>query len=310
MILLDNNWWRESADDGIKLDLGDRVTKPLKDDGGEIALNDRTPNAMCMGATGAGKSMLINHILSGLITNYPPSALSMVLVDFKDVEFQCFADKSTHLSRIPHASLLAGTKDGSFAIPVLSALTQELEERVELFAKAGVRKIDEYNHRMREMDMDERCLPRILVVFDEFQVPFTDPEKRVVDLIKDYMRRLIKRGRYCGCHLLFCSQSVTSGLPKDILEAFPLRMALRCSEEASIGMIGSPDAAGLDAKYGYLYTNTEAGSTQDTTCLWHTPFADPEGVYGCGMSLLNIMQELVIERGEVDRRASFTGRIV
>ena len=44
MILLDNNWWRESADDGIKLDLGDRVTKPLKDDGGKIALNDRTPN--------------------------------------------------------------------------------------------------------------------------------------------------------------------------------------------------------------------------------------------------------------------------
>ena len=71
MILLDNNWWRESADDGIKLDLGDRVTKPLKDDGGKIALNDRTPNAMCMGTTGAGKSMLINHILSGLITNYP-----------------------------------------------------------------------------------------------------------------------------------------------------------------------------------------------------------------------------------------------
>ena len=254
MILLDNNWWRESADDGIKLDLGDRVTKPLKDDGGEIALNDRTPNAMCMGATGAGKSMLINHILSGLITNYPPSALSMVLVDFKDVEFQCFADKSTRLSRIPHASLLAGTKDGSFAIPVLGALNQELEERTELFAKAGVRKIDEYNHRMREMGMDERCLPRILVVFDEFQVPFADPEKRVVDLIKDCMRRLIKRGRYCGCHLLFVSQSARGGLPKDILDAFPLRMALRCSEEVSIDMIGSPAAAGLDAEYGYLYT--------------------------------------------------------
>ena len=252
MILLDNNWWRESADDGIKLDLGDRVTKPLKDDGGKIALNDRTPNAMCMGTTGAGKSMLINHILSGLITNYPPSALSMVLVDFKDVEFQCFADKSTRLSRIPHASLLAGTKDGSFAIPVLAALNQELEERMELFAKAGVRKIDEYNHRMREMGMEERCLPRILVVFDEFQVPFTDPEKRVVDLIKDYMRRLIKRGRYCGCHLLFCSQSVGGSLPKDILDAFPLRMALRCGEETSIAMIGSPDAAGLDAKYSYL----------------------------------------------------------
>ena len=295
MILLDNNWWRESADDGIKLDLGDRVTKPLKDDGGKIALNDRTPNAMCMGTTGAGKSMLINHILSGLITNYPPSALSMVLVDFKDVEFQCFADKSTRLSRIPHASLLAGTKDGSFAIPVLAALNQELEERMELFAKAGVRKIDEYNHRMREM---------------EFQVPFTDPEKRVVDLIKDYMRRLIKRGRYCGCHLLFCSQSVGGSLPKDILDAFPLRMALRCGEETSIAMIGSPDAAGLDAKYSYLYTNTEAGATQETTCLWHTPFTNPKGIYGDGRSLLNIMHELVVEHREVDRRASFTGRIV
>lgn len=310
MILLDNNWWRESADDGIKLDLGDRVTKPLKDDGGKIALNDRTPNAMCMGTTGAGKSMLINHILSGLITNYPPSALSMVLVDFKDVEFQCFADKSTRLSRIPHASLLAGTKDGSFAIPVLAALNRELEERMELFAKAGVRKIDEYNHRMREMGMEERCLPRILVVFDEFQVPFTDPEKRVVDLIKDYMRRLIKRGRYCGCHLLFCSQSVGGSLPKDILDAFPLRMALRCGEETSIAMIGSPDAAGLDAKYSYLYTNTEAGATQETTCLWHTPFTNPKGIYGDGRSLLNIMHELVVEHREVDRRASFTGRIV
>lgn len=137
MFLLDNNWWGESADNGIKLDLGERVIKPLKDEGGEIALNDRTPNALCVGATGAGKSVLINHILSGLISNYPPSALSMVLVDFKDVEFQCFADRSTRLSRIPHASLLAGTKDGSFAIPILSALNQELEERTELFVKAG-----------------------------------------------------------------------------------------------------------------------------------------------------------------------------
>ena len=80
MFLLDNNWWGESADNGIKLDLGERVIKPLKDEGGEIALNDRTPNALCVGATGAGKSVLINHILSGLISNYPPSALSMVLV--------------------------------------------------------------------------------------------------------------------------------------------------------------------------------------------------------------------------------------
>ena len=310
MILLDNNWWGESADDGIKLDLGDRVTKPLKDDGGAIALNDHTPNALCVGATGAGKSQLLTLILSGLIANYPPSALSMVLVDFKDVEFQCFADKSTRLSRIPHASILAGTKDGSFVIPVLRELNQELDERTELFAKVGVRKLDEYNHRMREMGMEERCLPRILVVFDEFQVPFTDPEKRVVDLIKDYMRRLIKRARYCGCHLLFCSQSVGGCLPKDILDAFPIRMALRCSEHVSIDMIGSPDAAGLDAKYGYLYTNTEFGSTQETTCLWHAPFVDTRGVYGDGRSLLNIMQELVIERGEVDRRAPFTGRIL
>lgn len=62
MFLLDNNWWGESADNGIKLDLGERVIKPLKDEGGEIALNDRTPNALCVGATGAGKSELINHI--------------------------------------------------------------------------------------------------------------------------------------------------------------------------------------------------------------------------------------------------------
>lgn len=53
MFLLDNNWWGESADNGIKLDLGERVIKPLKDEGGEIALNDRTPNALCVGATGA-----------------------------------------------------------------------------------------------------------------------------------------------------------------------------------------------------------------------------------------------------------------
>ena len=73
MFLLDNNWWGESADNGIKLDLGERVIKPLKDEGGEIALNDRTPNALCVGATGAGKSVLINHILSGLIPIIRPA---------------------------------------------------------------------------------------------------------------------------------------------------------------------------------------------------------------------------------------------
>lgn len=160
------------------------------------------------------------------------------------------------------------------------------------------------------MGMDERCLPRILVVFDEFQVPFTDPEKRVVDLIKDYMRRLIKRGRYCGCHLLFCSSVCGRQPAEGYLDAFPIRMALRCSEGVSIEHDWISTQPALMPSTATSIPTQRLALPRKSTCLWHTPFTNPKGIYGDGRSLLNIMHELVVEHREVDRRASFTGRIV
>lgn len=272
-----NKWWQENTDKGIKLNFGLQDGDPSK--GYAIELGDANVHALCVGATGAGKSAFNNQLIASLITRYPPSALELVMVDFKNIEFGSLVDKTTHVSRIPHARIIAGTKDGEYAISVFDYLMNEMERRTRLFDGASVKKLEDYNKKMRLAGTPEHCIPRILLLIDEFQVMFTEVDPKSVDMIQSRIRSLSKLARFCGCHMLFTSQSMKGTMSKDIMDQFSLRIALRCSSDTSTELIGSPVASKIKQKFGYLYTNTNAGETQDSTRMWRTPFLPDEDLF-------------------------------
>lgn len=316
--LPEENWWKENTDKGIKLNFGLQDGDPSK--GYSIELGDANVHALCVGATGAGKSAFNNQLIASLITRYPPSALELVMIDFKNIEFGSLVDKKTHISRIPHAKIIAGTKDGEYAISVFDYLMGEMERRTRLFDAASVKKIEDYNKKMRIAGTPEKCLPRTLLLIDEFQVMFTEVDEKSVDIIQKRIRSLSKLARFCGCHMLFTSQSMKGTMPKDILDQFSLRIALRCSSDTSQEIIGSPIAAHIKSKFGYLYTNTNAGETQDSTKMWRTPFLPDEDLFDTekrnnlikegklpagSVCILDAVCQMAKERHEVHRNAYF-----
>lgn len=310
-------WWTENCDKGTKVNLGLQDGDPSK--GYDILIGDMPVHALAGGATGAGKSAFLNQMLASLILRYPPSALELILVDFKNVEFVQLKDKKTNYSRIPHAKILAGTKDGEYAKSIFEYLLADMEKRNEAFQAVGAKKLESYNSWMRGQGTPEKCFPRTLLIIDEFQVMFSLDQK-IVGEIQELIKQLSKLGRSAGVHMFFTSQSMTGTMPKDVKDQFSLRIALRCSQETSEELIGCNLASTIKAKFGYLYSNTNAGATQDTTALWRTPFLDehilydedklaekiakgkePEGT----KTILTMLAEMVKECGEIDRHAYF-----
>lgn len=294
-----DSWWKENTDKGIKLNLGLEGGDPSK--GYALELGDANVHALCAGATGAGKSAFLNQLLLSLITRYSPSTLELVMVDFKNVEFASLTDLQTHISRVPHARILAGTKDGEYAISIFDYVIEEMTRRNNIFAAAGTKKLETYNQKMRQMGTPEKCIPRLLIIIDEFQVMFTEVDPKSVDVIQSRIRSLAKLARSSGCHMLFCSQSMKGTMPKDIMDQFSLRLCLRCSSDTSNDILGAPVAAKIKQKFGYIYSNTNAGETQDSTRLWRTPFASEEVI----SDTLDEVNAFLLEKHEQGHNAYF-----
>lgn len=312
-------WWTENTDKGIKINIGLESGDPGR--GYALELGDANVHGLCAGTTGAGKSVFNNQMIASLITRYPPSALELILVDFKNIEFASLTNKQTHYSRIPHARVIAGTKDGEYALSIFDYLIAEMDRRTELLNKLDVKKLEEYNQKLRSLGRARECIPRILLIIDEFQVMFTEVEPKVVDVIQDRIRSLSKLARFCGCHMLFTSQSMAGTMSQDVKDQFSLRIALRCTADTSNSLIGAPLAAYVKSKFGYCYSNTNGGQTQDSTKMWRTPFMPNEDFYdtaareakiakgklpaGSLCVLDELAQMLPTYPGEVDRHAYF-----
>lgn len=313
----EEKWWQENCDEGIKLNFGLQDGDPSK--GFDIMLCDMPVHGLCAGSTGAGKSAFINQLLATLVTRYPPSALELILIDFKNVEFAALTDKATHLSKIPHARIVAGTKDGEYAVSIFEYALKEHERRSETFAAAETKKLEEYNKKMRAQGHEEKCLPRVLILIDEFQVMFS-LDRKIVERVQVLIQQISKLTRASGIHLFFTSQSMQGTMSKDVKDQFSLRVALRCSAEVSNELIGSQVASQIKSKFGYLYSNTNAGNTQDSTTLWRTPFIPNETLFDTeemnkkieagkmppgSMPILDKIQQMAQERGEHDFKAYF-----
>ncbi|POH19425.1 DNA translocase FtsK [Fructilactobacillus sanfranciscensis] len=208
-----------------------------------VADLNKMPHALIAGATGSGKSVFINSLLLSLLYHASPSDLRMILIDPKAVELAPY-------NEIPHliSPVISDPKEASAA---LKWVTNEMDNRYDRLAAAGVRNIEQYNKKAHETDRDQDKLPYILVVIDEL----ADLMMVASSEVQDYIVRITQKARAAGIHLIVATQrpsvDIVTGTIKNNI---PTRIAFMVSSQIdSRTIIDQAGAERLLGKGDMLY---------------------------------------------------------
>jgi len=190
----------------------------------------KMPHLLVAGATGQGKSVGLNAIITSLLYKKHPSELKLVLVDPKKVEFNIYAGIEKHfLAKLPDGSEAIIT-DTSKVVETLNSLCGEMDMRYDLLKKAHARNIKEYNEKfiLRHLNPEKghRFLPYIVVIIDEFGDLIMTAGKEVEMPIA----RIAQLARAVGIHMIIATQRPSVNIITGIIKAnFPARVAFRVS---------------------------------------------------------------------------------
>ena len=203
------------------------------------------PHLLIAGATGSGKSVCLNSIITCLLMNYSPEQLRLVLVDPKRVELTAFAD-------IPHLAFSDIVVDMDKVVGTLQAVIQEMETRYRAFAKVGVRNIETYNERN-----EEHPLPYWVVVIDEL----ADLMLAAPYQVEHQLVRLAQLARATGIHLVVATQRPSVDVVTGLIKAnFPTRIAFAVSSQVdSRTILDGGGAEKLLGKGDMLYQPKDQG---------------------------------------------------
>jgi S-DNA-T family DNA segregation ATPase FtsK/SpoIIIE len=215
-----------------------------------VDLAAQGPHTMLGGATGAGKSMLLQTLVTALLLANRPDELNLVLVDFKGGSaFLPFADCPHVVGLIRSTGETAAEVfDQAAAARVLASVRAEVRRREALLARFGG-EIDAYWRAGRSAVGQDgggrrQPLPRLVLVFDEFA--------RVLETTPDFLRELVTvaaKGRSLGMHLVLATQSLQGKLSPELKNNIDLRITLRQNESAdSVEVLGVPDAVALPGR--------------------------------------------------------------
>lgn len=192
----------------------------------------KMPHLLVAGATGQGKSVGLNAIITSLLYCKKPSELKFVLIDPKMVELSLYSEIDKHyLARLPGEDQEVVITDvASKSLPVLSSLCVEMEERYQLLKNARVRAIKEYNEKFLEGSLSEdeghRFMPYIVVIIDEF----ADLIMNVGKEVEKSIARLAQKARAIGIHLILTTQRPSTDVVTGLIKAnFPARIAFKVS---------------------------------------------------------------------------------
>ena len=190
----------------------------------------KAPHLLMAGATGQGKSVGLNAIITSLLYKKHPAELKFVLIDPKMVEFNIYAAIERHyLAKLPGEDKAIIT-DYSKVVHTLNSICIEMEERYELLEKAKVRNVKDYKEKFinRELNPEKghRYMPYLVVVIDEF-----------ADLIMTSGRdieipitRIAQKARAVGIHIIIATQRPSTNIITGTIKAnFPVRVAFRVS---------------------------------------------------------------------------------
>ncbi len=225
----------------------------------EIFMADlsKMPHLLMAGATGQGKSVGINAILTSLLYKKHPSELKFVMVDPKKVELSLYSKIERHyLAKLPDAEEAIIT-DTNKVINTLNSLCIEMDTRYDLLKNAFCKNLKEYNKKFTERklnpDNGHRYLPYIVLVVDEFADLIMTAGKEVELPIA----RLAQLARAVGIHLIVATQRPSVNVITGMIKAnFPARAAFRViSSVDSRTILDSPGADQLIGKGDMLYFN-------------------------------------------------------
>ena len=185
----------------------------------EIADIAKMPHALIAGATGSGKSVCINTLITSIIYKAKPSEVKFVMVDPKVVELSVY-------NGIPHL-LIPVVTDPKKAAGALAWAVQEMDNRYNLFAQKGVRDLKGYNALVEKEDGVGK-LPQIVIIIDELADLMMVAAKEVEDSIC----RLAQKARAAGMHLIIATQRPSVDVITGIIKAnIPSRIAFAVSSQ-------------------------------------------------------------------------------
>ena len=195
----------------LRLGLGQDVS------GQAVAADLRAmPHLLIAGATGAGKSVCVNSIITALLLQNSPDTLRMILVDPKRVEL-------TQYNGIPHL-LAPVVMDVDRVVPTLRWVTREMDSRYRRFASVGARNIDDFNQRIAGTggSLTDAPIPYITVLIDEL----ADVMMQAPDEAERVICRLAQMARATGIHLIIATQRPSVDVVTGLIKAnFPARIA-------------------------------------------------------------------------------------
>ena len=190
----------------------------------------KMPHLLVAGATGQGKSVGLNAVITSLLYKKHPAELKLVMVDPKMVEFSIYAPIIKHfLAKMPDETDAIIT-DTTKVIHTLKSLCIEMDNRYELLKNANVRSVIEYNNLFKDRKLNpekgHRYLPYIVVVIDEFGDLIMTAGKD----IEMPIARIAQKARAVGIHMIIATQRPTTNIITGTIKAnFPARMAFRVS---------------------------------------------------------------------------------
>ena len=188
------------------------------------------PHLLVAGATGQGKSVGLNCIITSLLYKKHPAELKLVMVDPKMVEFSIYAPIVKHfLAKLPDEDDAIIT-DTTKVVHTLKSLCIEMDNRYELLKQANVRSVKEYNELFKSRKLNpekgHRFLPYIVVIIDEYGDLIMTAGKD----IEMPIARIAQKARAVGMHMIIATQRPTANIITGTIKAnFPARMAFRVS---------------------------------------------------------------------------------
>ena len=188
----------------------------------------KMPHLLVAGATGQGKSVGLNAIITSLLYTKHPSEMKFVLVDPKKVELSLYSKLEKHfLAKLPDTEDPIIT-DTQKVVYTLKSLTIEMDARYDLLKAAHVRTVKEYNEKFLSRRLNpmkgHRYMPYIVVIIDEFADLLMTAGRE----IEDPIARLAQLARAIGIHLVIATQRPTTNIITGLIKAnFPARVAFR-----------------------------------------------------------------------------------
>ncbi len=218
----------------------------------------KIPHLLVAGATGQGKSVGLNAIITSLLYKKHPNELKIVLIDPKKVEFSIYGSIANHfMAKVPDDDEDPIITDVTKVVRTLNSLCKLMDTRYDMLKMAGARNIKEYNkkflnHQLRLTDGHE-FMPYIVVVIDEFG----DLIMQVGKEVETPIARIAQLARAVGIHMVIATQRPTTSIITGNIKAnFPGRMAFKVSAMIdSRTILDRPGANQLIGRGDMLFLN-------------------------------------------------------